>query len=209
MEKDTTPIAEGLDRVTAYSYLLEWEWPDHIESLLRKLLFMSLTEATSEDTNEEVSGEITDLDRLGAQLAWLISVYPKSNPAILHALALQQPAAFVERIAENPNVLPETLANLAEHPSARVRAAVAENPRTPEEVLLTLIHDESVDVRYAMAENHNLPELTLQLLTEDENCYVSARASRTLCRKAPAEPAILPLRRTQTQSAPLRRAAQM
>lgn len=206
MEKDSTPITEEFDRITAYSYLLEWEWPDHIESLLRKLLFMSLCEATGEVPGGE---ELTDLDHMSARLSWLISVYPKSNPAILHALALQQPSQFIERIAENPNAAPETLATLSQHSSAQVRAAVAENLRTTEDVLMMLINDESADVRYAMAENPNLPESALLRLIEDDNCYVSARASRTICRIAPAEPAIMPLRSLQSKKIPVRKAAQL
>jgi hypothetical protein len=204
MEMDH-PITNGFDRVSAYSYLMEWEWPEHIEAVLRRLLYLSLSQATADLDDEQV----TESDHLAARLAWLISVCPDSNPAILHALAQQQPAAFVGRIAENPNTLPETLQNLSTHPSEKVRAAVAENPQTPEAVLMELVNDEHVDVRYAMAENPNLPESVLLLLTEDENCYVSARAHRTINRIAPPPTAVLPLRIRETTQTAMRKAAQM
>jgi hypothetical protein len=205
MEQDT-PIMDGFNRLSAYSYLLEWEWPEHIESVLRRLLYLSLSEATADlDDNE-----IQESDYLAAKATWLITVFPGSHPAILHALAQQQQStAYLERIAENPNAAPETLSCLADHPSTSVRAAVAENPHTAEETLMKLAKDDNADVRYVIAENHNSSVSLLNDLVDDENCYVSQRAQRTLSRLSMPEPAIIPLRRPYgaSQNAP-RRAAQ-
>jgi hypothetical protein len=195
MEKERMMLSNETDTASAYSYLLEWQWPEHIESLLRRLLFLSFAELAG-DAEEQT---IADSDALAAKAMWLISVYPKTSPSILHSLAQQQPARYAERIAENPNSLPETLELLAKHPSENVRAAVAENGNTPAHVLMQLLEDESLDVRYAMAENPNLPELVLQMLEEDDNCYVASRARRTLTRVAPPSAAPMPFRKPQQQ----------
>jgi len=203
---DTTNLSNEPDADFAFSYLLQWEWPEHIESLLRRLLFLSFA-GLAGDADEQT---IADTDAMAAKALWLISVYPKTSPSILHALAQQQPAAYLVRIAENPNTLPETLELLAKHSSETVRAAVAENPQTPPHVLMQLFEDEHVDVRYSMAENPNLPELILQMLEEDDNCYVASRARRTMNRVAVPAPLVMPLRKSQQRANDLtnRRAAQ-
>jgi len=193
MEKETMNLSNETEAGSAYSYLLQWEWPEHIESLLRRLLFLSFAELAGD------AEESTDADALAAKTFWLISVYPKTSPSILHSLAQQLPARFAVRIAENPNTLPETLEYLANHPSEDVRVAVAENGNTPAHVLMQLQEDESADVRYSMAENPNLPELVLQMLEEDDNCYVASRARRTLNRVAPPIAAPMPFRKPQQQ----------
>jgi len=204
MKKDLMHILSGTDRASAFRYLLEWEWPEHIESVLRRLLFLSLCEVARGESTDE----ITAVDCLSAKLIWLISVHPKTSPSILHALAQQQPVAFLERIAENPNTLLETLELLSQHENPLVRAAVAGNPKVEESTLMRLANDDSVDVKYAIAENHNVSENVLRVLTDDDNCYVSARATRTLNRLAPAEPAIIPLRKPNDERRIQRRAAQ-
>jgi hypothetical protein len=205
MENDADRLANSLDTLTTYNCLLAWEWPEHIESLLRRAIHTRLTELSGcgEDDDQNV---LHDSDYLGARIMWLISVYPDSNPVVLHVLAQQQPATYVERIAENPNVLEETLVALAEHQSPAVRVAVAENSKTPEEALAKLIRDEHVDVRYAMAENANLPLELLRQLSEDENGYVAARARRTISAVAPVQAPVLSLP-TKSRSAENRRIA--
>jgi hypothetical protein len=209
---ETDAITRNFDSLSAYSYLLEWEWPEHIENVLRRLLFIGLSEAAGDRSQSERDQSCTDneVDSLAARLAWLICVSPESNPAVLHALAQQEPAIYPERIAENPRALAETLRQLAAHPSSVVRSAVAENINTEEDVLLALVNDESVDVRYSMAENANLPESVLQILSDDSNSYVAARASKTLSRLAPRanNTTVFPLHRTQDAKQGLRRAVQ-
>ena len=208
MEYDAHELTNGSDTLDAYTYLSQWEWPEHIESVLRKLVHARLNEINDGDLED--GQELQDSDYLGARLIWLISVYPKSSPSVLHTLALQQQsAAYLERIAENPNVLPETLDVLAQHSSANVRVAVAENPQTPLETLAQLARDDSVDVRYAMAENVNLSPELLDILAEDDNAYVAACARRTVSKTAQSQPAILPLRFTRSSATNRRRAGQV
>ena len=190
-----TKAAGEFGSSSPYLYLLDWEWPEHIEALLRRLLFLSI----SEDSKELDNNEVAETDYLAARLSWLISVYPDSNPTILHTFAQQQPTAFLQRIAENPSALPKTLACLSENPNSQVRSAVAENPNTDKDVLRKLALDESVDVRYTMAENHNLNSSILELLCEDENCYVVNRARKTLSRLTPREVSVFPMQRAQAQ----------
>jgi hypothetical protein len=205
MKKDLMHTLSGTDRASAFRYLLEWEWPEHIESVLRQLLFLSLCEVAKGESTHEIS----TIDYLAAKLIWLISVHPKTSPSILHALAQQQPVAYLERIAENPNTLVKTLELLSRHPSPLVRAAVAENAKVEEQMLMRLVNDESVDVRYSIAENPHVPENILRLLVDDDNCYVSARANRTLNRLSPAQPAIIPWRQPSDERRGQRRTVQV
>ncbi|MBS1956141.1 MAG: hypothetical protein JST89_18295 [Cyanobacteria bacterium SZAS-4] len=186
-----------------YTYLLEWEWPEHIEMLLRRLIWARLVELT-EDTDETA---VAESDHLAAKVCWLIAKSPETHPAVLDVLASVDSNVFAERIAENPKAAPSTLARLACHESPSVRAAVAENENTPAEILSILVNDSHVDVRFAMAENHNLDKELLHALAEDENCYVAHRARRTLNRIAPPVLARMPLQRTQRANETLRKVA--
>lgn len=177
--------------IFSYSYLLQWEWPEHIERLLRRVLFAQLRECELADENDQ-----SLCDSVAARLYWLIAVYPESNPAVLHALASTQlPEPYLARIAENPNAHVKTLELLSTHTSDRVRTAVAENLKTPVATLMQLTRDESLDLRYCMAENPNIPLEVLDVLGEDENCYVASRAQQTLCKLRPNQPAIFTPRR--------------
>ncbi|HEY9775835.1 MAG TPA: hypothetical protein V6C81_18885 [Planktothrix sp.] len=197
-------VTNGSDTLDAYMYLSQWEWPEHIESVLRKVVHTRLTEIGESDLED--GHELQASDYLGARLIWLITVYPKSNPTVLHSLAQQQQsAAYLERIAENPNTLPETLDILAQNRSSNVRVAVAENHNTSASTLQQLAHDESVDVRYAMAENVALTEEILDQLLQDDNAYVAARARRSVNKLAPSQPAIMPLRFNRPESVSRRR----
>ncbi|HEY9731259.1 MAG TPA: hypothetical protein V6C89_05070 [Drouetiella sp.] len=187
-----------------YTYLLEWEWPEHIELLLRRLVWARLVELTEEKPG---SKGVVESDHLAAKVCWLIARSPETHPAVLDVLASVNSSTFAERIAENPKAASTTLARLAGHASPSVRAAVAENPNTPVEILSILVHDEHADVRFSMAENHNLSEELLQILADDENCYVSHRARRTLTRIAPTALLKLPLQRTSRARETLKRVA--
>ncbi len=186
-----------------YNYLLEWEWPEHIELLLRRLIWSRLVELT-EATDGEPDASAPS-DHLAAKVCWLIACCPQTHPAVLDVLASINCSAFAERIAENPKTAPSTLSRLAGHPLPEVRCAVAENKNTPAEVINILVKDEHPDVRYSMAENHNLAEDVLQTLSEDENCYVSSRARRTLNRLAPPALVRMQLQRTQRATDTLRK----
>ncbi len=187
-----------------YEYLLEWEWPEHIEMSLRRLIWARLVELT-EDTDD--SNSVAESDHLAAKVCWLIAKSPETHPAVLDVLASVNSNVFAERIAENPKAAPSTLARLACHESPAVRAAVAENENTPPEILSILVNDIHLDVRFAMAENHNLDQELLQTLAEDENCYVAHRARRTLNRIAPPVLVRMPLQRTQRANESLRKVA--
>jgi hypothetical protein len=198
MQNEIMDDVNNSDTVKAYLYLLQWEWPEHIESILHKLIFARLNEIDADES--EGGKELFNSDYLGARLFWLICVYPETSPALLHTLAQQLPNAYLERIAENPATLPATLELLSAHPSIAVRVAVAQNSKTAAPLLSKLVHDISVDVRYALAENVNVAESILTSLVDDDNAYVVARAQLSLNRLSPAEPAILPLRRQATAS---------
>jgi hypothetical protein len=187
-----------------YTYLLEWDWPEHIELLLRRLIWARLVELT--DANS-ADAAVCESDHLAAKVCWMISRSPETHPAVLDVLASINSSPFAERIAENPNAAPTTLARLAGHASPIVRAAVAENANTPVEILDILVNDEHVDVRFAMAENHNLDEALLHKLADDDNCYVSHRARRTLARIAPPSLVKMPLQRTQRANDTLKKVA--
>ncbi len=181
-----------------YTYLLEWEWPEHIEFLLRRLIWSRLVELGEENDADNSCSDPSDY--LAAKVCWLIAVSPQTHPAVLDVLASIDCSAYAERIAENPNADPSTLARLAGHSSPKVRSAVAENSNTPAEVIQNLARDEDADVRYALADNHGMEEAILQILCEDDNCYVAARAQRTVNRINPPKLATMPIQRTQRTS---------
>lgn len=164
-----------------YRMLLRWTWPEHIEKLIRRLMWLWLVETVRDD------GDFSELELLGAHVCWLISVYPHSPAGVLDALSQQDSTPFCERIAENPNAWPTTLARLSKHRSPCVRAAVAENPNTPQDIVSVLAQDESVDVRFAVADNPNHAIALLESLTHDENCHVAERSKRTLQQLCPAK----------------------
>jgi Leucine rich repeat variant len=187
-----------------YTYLLEWDWPEHIELMLRRLIWARLVELTEESNDMSTPVES---DYLAAKVCWMMVSHPGTHPAVLDVMASVDSSAFAERIAEHPRAVPSTLARLAGHASPEVRAAVAENHNTPAEILAILVHDDHADVRYAMAENHQLSEEALQTLSEDENCYVASRARRTLNRICPPSVMTMPLQRTQRAKDTMRKFA--
>jgi hypothetical protein len=190
------------DSSLTYDYLLQWEWPEHIEMLLRRLIWARLVEMADEPNTS--SEELDPSDHLAAKVCWLMAVNPATPSAVLDVIASVSSSAFAERVAENPNTSATTLMRLANHQSHQVRCAVADNPNVPLPVMIKLATDEHADIRYCLAENHNLPELVLQILAEDQNCYVSSRANRTLSRMNPPKPAAMKFRRQQTAPTPLR-----
>jgi hypothetical protein len=190
-----------------YRYLLRWSWPDHIESLIRRLMWTWLTESSSDESNGE-SNQISEADFIAMRAMWLIAVQPESPGAMLQIIAEQCSEAFVERVAENPGTWPSTLRTLAKHASAKVRVAVSQNSNTPSDVLFELAHDESADVRYAMAEGVRGDAQLLHHLMEDENAYVASRAKRTLARLTPPAMAQMPFRKAASEKTGLRKAAE-
>lgn len=187
-----------------YSYLLEWDWPEHIELLLRRLIWARLVELTDENADQS---KVSESDHLAAKVCWMMAKNPQTHPAVLDVLASVDSSVFAERIAENPNAAPSTLARLAAHASPEVRIAVAENINTPVEILNILVNDEHADVRFSMAENHNLNEALLENLAGDENCYVAQRARRTLNRIAPPLLVKMPVQINQQGKVSLRKVA--
>lgn len=184
------PMFEA-DEQIEFDFYMQWEWPEHIETALRRLLWISLVEAAEPGSN---------LHKHTAFLRWQIATYPDSPSAVLDFLAtLNREEKILVRIAENPQTWPVTLARLAQSNYPQVRIAVAENSNTPIDILRALVNDESLDVRYSMAENPALPSKMLQQLANDDNAYIAHRASCTLARRNPAVVEQFPKRVQQQQ----------
>lgn len=181
-----------------YRFLLRWTWPDHIDSQLRQLMWVWLTEAADTTSDAERSGYLSDY--VAMRLLWLIAVHPESPGAVLDFLARQSAHALAERVAENPSTWPSTLAVLSIHDNPNVRLAVASNPNTSEEIAEELCFDESSDVRYALAECAHRSEEFIDRLLEDENPFVVARARKTKMRISPAQPIQMPSNQWKTDS---------
>jgi hypothetical protein len=189
-----------------FRYLLRWAWPDHIEQLIRQLMWLWITEISQESSPSTV--DIATADLLAMRVMWLIAVHPESPGAMLQVIAEQCSEGFVERVAENQNTWPSTLRQLASHDSARVRAAVAQNSNTPCDVLFVLACDESVDVRYMIADGIQGDVKLLEQMLDDENPYVVSRAKRSLAKLFPPEPAKMPLRKPASKKADLKKVAE-
>jgi hypothetical protein len=173
---DANPIDNEANQFPL-DYFLQFEWPEHIETALRRLLWISLVELAE--------GECTGGDH-SSYIKWLVATHPDTPPAVLEYLAMsdESPKLLV-RVAENPQTSGTTLTRLAAHENNEVRVAVADNRNTPPQVINELIKDADLDVRYSLAENANLDLAVLQELAKDENGYVAARAKRTLVRANP------------------------
>jgi hypothetical protein len=174
---NSVPQADELDSEadTPFDYLMSWGWPDHIETALRRLMWIWFVELAEQDGETTRSGP----DDHTAYVKWLIAVHPESPPAVLDVLADEASPALLERIAENPATAPDTLARLASCQSPDVRIAVSRHPCTPPAVLAQLCTDEHPDVRYALAENPTMAGDVLRRLAWDDNPFVAARASQT------------------------------
>lgn len=83
-------------------------------------------------------------------LAWLAR-FPRLKPAL----------------AWCPNASPEHLADLADHPDAKVRLAVAGHPNTPLATLRTIARHAPFEERCAVARNPNTPPDTIDRLVHD------------------------------------------
>jgi len=174
---------EEMNEQSEFDYYLMWEWPEHIERALRRMVWIALVEAA-----EGIENQHTHYVR------WLIATHPDSPSAVLDYLSTIDKEELLVRIAENPQAATPTLARLAQSPYASVRIAVSDNPNTPIHVIKMLTHDEGLDVRYALAENPALPASILAELSNDENAYVAVRAKKTMARRNPASVQTLPQR---------------
>jgi hypothetical protein len=175
-----------------YRFLLRWTWPEHIETPLRRLLWTWLAEANEVENPDSSLTRMSDY--VAMHVLWLVAVHPESPGAVLDMISRQDSGAYAERVAENPNTWPSTLKRLAAHALPSVRIAVAQNSNTPVDACSSLAADEHLDVRYAMAACPDLDLQTLELLLEDDNCYVAARAKRTIARMFPRQAVQLPAR---------------
>ncbi len=164
-------------------YYLQWSWPEHIETALRRLLWICLVEAAEGFAGDR---EVPGRSNHTGYVRWLIATHPDSAPAVLDAMTGKATPELLERIAENPQTWPVTLARLACEPCAAVRIAVAEHPNTPPAILQMLSADSDPDVRYRLSENPLLPQHVRQNLLADDNPYVAARAAQTAQRLAPS-----------------------
>jgi hypothetical protein len=165
-----------LNEQSEFDYFLMWEWPEHIETALRRMLWISLVETAEGSTGSQHTNYVR----------WLIATHPDSPAAVLDFLANIDNEQLLIRVAENPQTDTATLLRLAKSQYASVRIAVADHANTPIHVIKMLVRDEAVDVRYALAENPALPASLLTELSNDENAYVMMRAKRTLTRRNPA-----------------------
>src|SRR6185437_808376 len=156
---------------------MQFTWPEHIETALRRLLWISLVEQA--ENSAETHSHTTFL-------RWTMATYPETPPEVLEYLASFDDRQLLIRIAENPQTPAPTLETLSAHQDSEVRVAVADNKATPLPILLQMLSGGDVDIRYRMAENPELPAKMLNQLTEDENAYVASRAQRTLMRRNPA-----------------------
>jgi hypothetical protein len=181
------PMFEA-DEQLEFDFYLQWEWPDHIETAMRRLLWISLVESAEPGFSAH---------KHTAFIRWQIATFPESPPAVLDFLATLTEADLLVRIAENPQTWPVTLARLARSEHTDVRIAVADNANTPIDVMQLLVSDACPDVRYSMAENPALPARMLQELAADENAYVAHRATRTMARRNPAAVEQFPQRQQQ------------
>lgn len=175
-----------LNEESEFDYYFMWEWPEHIEKALRRMLWISLVEAAEGD-NQEIHSHTS-------YVRWLIATHPDSPAAVLDFLSNIDAENLLVRIAESPQVSGPTLARLAESPYSSVRIAVAENENTPIHIVKKLTRDENLDVRYSMAENPALPASLLTDLSLDNNAYVSTRALKTMARRNPASVEQFPIR---------------
>lgn len=179
MELDKTTGDEILsESPTPFDFYLQWHWPEHIDTVLRRMLWTWFVEA-AEDPQAQAQ------DNHLSHVHWLIAVSPESPAEVLGEMIDFVDDRTRERIAENPQTPWQALAKLAGSEDPTVRAAVAENDKTPPEILYVLASDPHVDVRYSMAENSRMPIQVLNLLSKDDNCYVAARAIATLQKQYP------------------------
>lgn len=166
------------ESTTPFDFYLQWQWPDHIDTVLRRMLWTWFVEVAE---NPEAKAQDDHL----SHLHWLIAVSPESPAAVLEHMIGCVDDSIRERIAENPQTPWQALAKLAFSEDAKIRLAVAENSNAPPEITYMLASDVHVDVRYAMAENSRTPIQILQFLSQDDNCYVASRAQRTLQQQYP------------------------
>lgn len=172
-----------------FDFYLQFDWPEHIETALRRMLWIALVEEA------EFDGRCHQHTQ---NLRWLIATHPDSPAEVLEFLATKiDDEKLLARVAEHKQTAPHTLECLAKHQSGDVRLAVADNPSTPLAVLLELAVSSDPDVRYCMAENPTLPAKMLQQLAADSNAYVAHRAARTMMRRNPAPVQQLPIRPPQ------------
>jgi hypothetical protein len=193
MSNETGAMSNAATEQNEFDFYLQFDWPEHIETALRRLIWISLVETAEPGMNNVAHTSL---------LRWMIATHPDSPPEVLAFLAAVGDARLLERIAENPNTSPATLAHLATHPSSQVRIAVADNAHTPINVLALLAQGDDLNVKYCMAENPALPAKMLQGLQADANPYVSWRAGQTLMRRNPSSTVQkLPVTRMGTEKA--------
>lgn len=178
-----TDICE-LNEWDEFDFFMQFEWPEHIETALRRLAWIALI--------EEAEGSAEKHTHTGF-LRLLIVNHPDSPPEVLSYLAATGNRKLLIRIAEHPHASAEILTELSRHDDGDVRLAVADNGHTPLPVLLEMAVGLDADVRYRLAENPALPATILSQLANDENAYVSTRAQRTLMRRRTASVKPLPL----------------
>ena len=98
-------------------YYLQWQWPEHIETPIRRLIWVSLVEVAQDS-------DARDLHT--AYVNTLIAAYAQAPAILLDYLShLDNPEMLVQ-IAKNPQTPAAALTRLAKHSDAGVREAINE-----------------------------------------------------------------------------------
>jgi hypothetical protein len=162
---------------TEFDYYLQWQWPDHIETALRRMMWTALVELAEDPGSTQTHTAFVRMQ---------MASHPETPKEVLQFLSTFRDERLDVRIAENPQASAFTLTGLATSPERSVKIAVAEHPNTPPETIAILAEDADLDLRYAMAENPHLSTAILEKLGTDENPFVASRAQKTLARRNPA-----------------------
>lgn len=94
------------DEALEFDYYLQWKWPAYIEKTLRRMLWISLVEA-SEPGNPNINKHT-------AYLRWQIAAFSNAPPSILDLLANLKDPLLLARIAENPRTWAITRARIVQ-----------------------------------------------------------------------------------------------
>jgi len=183
MERAGQPTKHDASDLTfLYEFVSECPNP-HISEAMRKIVTGWLADPTKVPhlpTAIKNQLGLTNEDLI--QVAWLLAINPYTPPSVLEDLCTDGSPELLERIAENRNAWPSTLATLSYQALAEIRIAAASNPSTPLASIIILVKDDNPDVRFSMAENPDIPKEVLEILAKNNNPFVKLRAEKTLKR---------------------------
>lgn len=183
MKDSGQPIKHDAGDLTfLYDFVSECPHP-HISESLKRLVAGWLEQPTNvPHLSREIETRLGLTNEDILEVAWLLAINPHTPPSVLQDLCMEASPQLLERIAENRQSWPSTLASLSYQALAEIRIAAAGNPGTPLASIMIMVRDENPDVRFSMAEDANLPVDALNILAKDDNPYVKMRAETTLKR---------------------------